>query len=136
MRVRLYADDTAAILRNLRSLTNLFDGVSVYENGSGAKLNRSSRCGWEPGGVVLMSRSASLAKKMKILGVVYGTISTEHLNCQPKLEKLEKSLNLWKSKSLSLPVKAFVINMLGLSKLDNLARVLTLPACVTARVML
>ena len=40
-RVRLYAGDTTAILRNLRSLTNLFDCVSVYENGSGAKLNRS-----------------------------------------------------------------------------------------------
>ena len=40
-RVRLYADDTTAILRDLPSLTNLFDCVTVYENGSGAKLNRS-----------------------------------------------------------------------------------------------
>ena len=61
-RVRLYADDTTAILRNLRSLTNLFDCVSVYENGSGAKLNGSKlkQCGWGPGEVVLMSQLASL----------------------------------------------------------------------------
>ena len=73
-------------------------------------------------------------KKMKILGVVFGTIPTENLNWQPKLEKLEKPLNLWKSRSLSLPGKALIINMLGLSKLVYLARVLTLPAWVTAHV--
>ena len=73
-------------------------------------------------------------KKMRILGVIFSTISTEYLNWQPKLEKLEKSLNLWKSRSLSFPGKALIINMLGLSKLVCLARVLTLPAWVTARV--
>ena len=73
-------------------------------------------------------------KKMRILGVIFGTISTEHLNWQPKLEKLEKSLNLWKSRSLSLSGKALIINMLGLSKLVYLARVLIVSAWVTARV--
>ena len=56
-------------------------------------------------------------KKMKIMGVVFGTIPKEHFNWQPKLEKLEKSLNLWKSRSLSLPGKTLIINTLGLSKL-------------------
>ena len=56
------------------------------------------------------------------------------MNWRPKLKKLEKSLNLWKSRYLSLPGKAFIINMLGLSKLVYLARVLTLPAWVTVRV--
>ena len=136
-RVRLYADDTTAILRNLRSLTNLFDCVTVYENGSGAKLNRSKTEAMWLG--AWRSRSdeplgLTWVKKMRILGVIFGTIPTEHLNWQPKLEKLEKSLNLWKSRSLSLPGKALIINMLGLSKLVYLARVLTLPAWVTARV--
>ena len=104
-RVRLYADDTTAILRNLRSLTNLFDCVSVYENGSGAKLNRSKTEAMWLG--AWRSRSdeplgLTWVKKMRILGVIFGTIPTEHLNWQPKLEKLEKSLNLWKSRSLSL----------------------------------
>ena len=135
-RVRLYADDTTAILRNLRSLTNLFYCVGVYENGSGAKLNRSKTEAMRLG--AWRSRSddtlgLTWVKKMRILGVNFGTISTEHLNWQPKLEKLEKSLNLWKSRSLSLPGKALIINMLGLSKLVYLARVLIVPAWVTAR---
>ena len=118
-------------------MTNLFESVSVYENGSGAKLNRSkTEVMWlgawrsrsdEPLGLTWV-------KKMRILGVIFGTISTEHLNWQPKLEKLEKSLNLWKSRSLSLPGKALIINMLGLSKLVYLARVRTVPAWVTAHV--
>ena len=40
-RVRLYRDDTTTILRDLRSLDNLFDCIDVYERGTGAKLNRS-----------------------------------------------------------------------------------------------
>ena len=71
---------------------------------------------------------------MKILGVVFGVVDTEQDNWQPKLNKLEKSLNLWKSRSLSLLGKALVVNVLGLRKLIYLARVLVLPAWVLSRV--
>ena len=64
-------------------------------------------------------------RKMKILGVVFGVVDTEQDNWQPKLKKLEKSLNLWKSRSLSL-----VVNVSGLSKLIYLARVVVLPSWV------
>ena len=49
-RGRLYADDTTAILRNLRSLTNIFDCVGVYENGSGAKHYSfpTEHLNWQP----------------------------------------------------------------------------------------
>ena len=71
---------------------------------------------------------------MKILGDFFGAVSTEEDNWKPKIEKLEKSLNLWKSRSLSLPEKALIIDTIGLSKLVYLARVLTLPALVLAHV--
>ena len=96
-RVCLYADDTATVLKDPRSLSNLFSCVNVYERGTGAKLNRTKteamwlgawRCrSDEPLGLTWV-------KKMKILGVVFGNIPTEHFNWQPKLEKLKKSLNL------------------------------------------
>ena len=73
-------------------------------------------------------------KKMKILGVFFGAVSTEEYNWRRKIEKLEKSLNLWKSRSLSLPGKALIIDTIGLSKLVYLARVLTLPALVLGHV--
>ena len=38
-RVRIYADDTTTILKDLFPLRRLFDLISIYERGSGAKLN-------------------------------------------------------------------------------------------------
>ena len=71
---------------------------------------------------------------MKVLGVFFGTIPVEQDNCMPKINKLEKSLNLWRARSLSLQGKALIINVLGLSKLLYLAKVLIVPAWVFARV--
>ena len=105
--------------------------MTFFEKGTGAKLNRSKTeamwlgawqfCKDEPHGFTWV-------RKMKILGIVFGVVDTEHDNWQPKLNKLEKSLNLCKSRSLSLLGKALVVNVLGLSKLIYLARVLVLPA--------
>ena len=39
--MRLYADDTTVLLRNLPSLASLHDCINIYEKGFGAKLNRS-----------------------------------------------------------------------------------------------
>ena len=73
-------------------------------------------------------------RKMKGLGVVFGTVSCEEDNWEPKIKKLEKSLNLWRSRSLSLLGKDLIINTLGLSKLVYLAKVLILPDWVLIRV--
>ena len=136
-RVRLYADDTTVILKDLSSLRRLFDCISIYERGSGAKLNRSkTEAMWlgswrdrsdEPLGLTWV-------RKMKVLGVVFGTVPVEHDNWQPKIDKLEKSLNLWRSRSLSFVGKALIVNVLGFSKLLFLCRFLVLPAWVLARV--
>ena len=57
--------------------------------------------------------SLTWVSKMKILGVVFGH-ETESDNWQPRLEKLENHLNLWKSRSLSLVGRSLTINTLGI----------------------
>ena len=47
-------------------------------------------------------------KKMKVLGVFFGTIPVELDNWMPKINKLEKALNLWRARSLSLKGKALI----------------------------
>ena len=99
-RVRLFMDDATAILRDLQSLANMFDCVSIYKNGTGARLNQSKTEAMWLG--VWRSRSdmplgLTWVKQMKILGAVFGTVPTEQLNWTPKLEKFEKSLSFWKS---------------------------------------
>ena len=84
-------------------------------------------CDLEPHGLTWV-------RKMKILGVAFGMVDTEQDNWQSKLNKLDKSLNLWKSRSLSLLGKALVVNVLGLIKLIYLASVLVSLALVLSRV--
>ena len=134
---RLYADDRTVILKDYFSLVNLFQIIAVYEAGSGPKLNKSkTEAMWlgawrnrsdEPLGLTWV-------RKMKILGVVFGTVPVEQDNWQPKLNKLEKSLNLWKSRSLSFVGKSLVVNVLGLSELLYLAKTLIMPNWVLSRV--
>lgn len=54
--------------------------------------------------------------KMKILGVFFGNVNAKLDNWQPKLNKLQKSLSLWRSRSLSLLGKSLIINFLGFSR--------------------
>lgn len=136
-KMRLYADDTTVILKDFPSLVNLFKVISIYEARSGAKLNMSkTEAMWlgawrdrsdEPLGL-------SWVQKVKILWVTFGTVPVEQDNWQPKLNKLEKSLNLWKLRSLSLIGKSLVVNILGLSKLLYLARTLIMPNWVLSRI--
>ena len=134
-RVRLYADDTTVLLRDLPSLASLLaiDCINIYEKGSGAKLNRSkSEAMWlgawrsrldEPFGLTWVA-------KMKILGIFFGNVNVEQDNWQPKLNKLEKSPSLWRFRSLSLLGKSLIINVLGFSKFTYLARELPMPSWV------
>lgn len=73
--------------------------------------------------------------KMKILGVWYtnGLANVDPDNWQSKLNKLEKNLNIWKTRSLSFVGKALIINVLGANKFWFLARVLPTPEWVISR---
>lgn len=136
-KVRQYADDTTSFVKDYSSLVCLFEQITVYEKGSGAKLNRSkTEAMWlgawrsrtdEPLGLTWV-------RKMKVLGVFFGTVPVEQDNWQIRINKLEKSLNLWKSRSLSLVGKSLIINVLGLSKFFYVAKVLVPPSWVFSRV--
>ena len=64
----------------------------------------------------------------------YERESTELDNWQPKLNNLEKSLNLWKSRFLSYVGKSMNLNVLGLSKFLYLSRTLVMPVWVLTRI--
>ena len=136
-RVRQYADDTTTFLKNISSLVQLFNLVSIYEKGSGAKLNRSkTEAMWVGAWRSRVDEPLGLTwvKKMKVLGVWFGVVPVEQDNWSSKLAKLEKSINLWKSRSLSFLGKCLIVNVIGLSKFYYLARVLLLPEWVSRRV--
>ena len=95
-----YADDTTAFVKSVKSLHALFNVISDFERGSGAKLNRfKTEALWlgswkdrtdEPLGLVWV-------RKTKILGIVFGTINVERVNWEPRLSKLDKCVSSWKN---------------------------------------
>ena len=115
-----YADDTTVLIKNFRSLQSLFRVISLYEKGTGAKLNLSkTEAMWlgawrdrldEPLGLTWV-------RKMKILGILFGTLNVDRDNWEPRLSKLDKSISLWKSRALSFLGRVLILNILGLGKL-------------------
>lgn len=76
----------------------------------------------------------SWVKKVKILGIFFGTIDVECDNWEPRLFKLDKCVSSWKNRSLSLIGRVLVLNILGLSKLLFVSSVLTPPRWVCDRI--
>ena len=137
-KMRQYADDSTCFVKDLYSLSVLFSILKRYELGTGAKFNYSKTeamwlgawrsCPDKPLGLKWVT-------KMKLLGVWYtnGLVNVDPDNWQAKLNKLEKNLNLWKTRSLSYVGKALIINVIGASKFWFLARVLPTPEWVISR---
>ena len=134
-KVRQFADDTTAFVKNDSSLFSLFDVIGL-ERGSCAKLNLSkTEAMWlgawkgrldEPLGL-------SWVRKTKTLGVFFGTVDVECDNWEPRLSKLDKTLSRWKSQSLSFIGKVLILNISALSKLLYVLRVLVPPKWVYSK---
>ena len=100
-----YADDTTAFVKSVKSLHALFNVISDFERGSGAKLNRSkTEALWLGSWKDRTDEPLGLAwvKKTTILAIVFGTINVERDNWEPRLSKLDKCVSSWKNRSLSM----------------------------------
>ena len=132
-KVSQYADDTTAFVKNETSLSMLLNAISDFENGTGAKLNRTNtEAQWLGAWKDRPDKPLGLSwvKKMKILGIVFGTINVDQDNWEPRVSKLEKSISRWQSRSLSLIGKVLILNILGLSKLLFVSSILSPPRWV------
>lgn len=56
----------------------------------------------------------------------FGTVLVYQENWEPWLSKLDKSLCLWNAQSPSFIFRVFILNVLGLSKLLFVSRILEL----------
>lgn len=133
-KVGQYADDTRSLVKNVASLHNLFREIKLYELGTGAKLNVSkTEAMWLGAWKDRTDQPLGLAwvRKLKILGVVFGTVPVERDNWEPRLSQLDNSLSLWRSRSLSFVGRVLILNVLGLSKLLYLSRVLIPPRWIS-----
>ncbi|KAK3702160.1 hypothetical protein QZH41_004381 [Actinostola sp. cb2023] len=133
-----YADDLTLTLRDSYSIKRSFKHITMYERASGCKLNRD-KCeglwiGSSRGSIERPVNIRWVADKVKILGIWLGYGDLTEFNWTQRVVKLEKILNLWKGRTLSLKGKSLIINTLGTSKLWYTATVLQMPGPIVTKI--
>ena len=128
-KVTAFADDSNFTLQDNESVDRVVRWYDYYGKGSGAKLNKGKCKGmymgkWKnkadhPFGI-------SWVDKIKIFGIWFGNISVEEI-WRPIFEKICFTLNLFKSRNLSMYGKAIIVNVMILSKLWYLASIIVVP---------
>ena len=133
-----YADDTSLLVVDDRSIPEIFDVYSLYERGSGAKLNMSKCSGLWLGSWNGRTDSPVAIEwssvKVKVLGVFLGPGVLEEDNWRPRITAVENALNSWRQRSLSFRGKSFVINALALSRVWYVASLIHVPRWVSVEI--
>lgn len=130
----LYADDTSVIAISDRATSAVFEVYAKFEAGTGAKLNLGKCEGlWLGAWRNRLDSPVAIAwnsVKIKTLGVFVGCGNLEEANWRHRIDAVERCLNSWRSRSLSLSGKALIINALALSRIWYVASLVFMPPWV------
>jgi len=133
IKVSLYADDTTVFVRDLDSVVHLLTLLDKFKNLSGLEINTTKSEGMWLGCWKNNTETPFGFRwprdPMKALGIFfsYDTNKTNELNIAEKIGNLEKMLNSWKRRNLTLYGKINIVKTFGLSKLIYNASVLVIP---------
>lgn len=129
-----YADDTSLVVTTDDSIRAIFDTYSLYERGSGAKLNQSKSKGlWLGSWAGRSDPPVALdwsPVMLKILGVYIGTGNLEEANWRPRITAVENVLHSWRQRILSFQGRSLVINALALARVWYVASLVHMPPWV------
>ena len=133
IKTSLYADDTTVLVRDLDSVPELLLLLNNFKNLSGLEINATKTEGmWL--GSWKNNRETPFGFRwprdpIKALGIFfsYDSLAATELNFIEKIRNLEKTLNSWKRRNLTLLGKINIIKTLGLSKLIYNTSVLVIP---------
>ena len=127
-----YADDTTMFLKDGKSVQNLLKILHAFEMCSGLKINiEKTEAMWIGANSSSEQKPYNLQwnETIKILGIYFGYDKTETIksNFNQQLEKLQKTLNLWKMRDLSLIGRILITKQLGLSKFIYVTKIVDTP---------
>ena len=133
LKVSQYADDTTVYVRDLDSVTSLLRVLNDFKEHSGLEINTSkTEAMWlgewkdrtdQPFGFKWPK------EPINALGVFfsYNQESANRLNFGEKILNLEKTLNTWQRRNLTLYGRINIVKTIGISKLIYSASVLPVP---------
>ena len=128
-----YADDTTCLVENTSLASNIFEMLDLFRLCSGLELNRSkTEALWL--GSNKNRTDAPFGNRwpkdyVNALGICFTTDQSISYskNLESRLLSLEKCLNVWSSRDLTLYGKINIVKSLALSKLTFIASVLLIP---------
>ena len=133
LKISQYSDDTTVFVRDLDSVTSLLKLLNEFNECSGLEINNTkTEAMWlgewkdktdEPFGFKWPK------EPINALGVSfsYNHANADRLNFGEKILSLEKTLNTWKRRNLTLYGEINIVKTLGISKLIYSASVLPVP---------
>ena len=133
-----YADDTTALLSDIASAKELLDSLNIFEKYSGLKMNASkTKAMWI--GTMKNSSEKSMGLEwcltVKNLGVIYSynqkVISSQ--NFQEKLDKIQKVINIWNMRGLSLFGRVTIVKTLLIPKFLYVSSIIETPLEIIKR---
>ena len=130
----LYADDTSLVLSSDQSIRSTFSSYSLFESGSGSKLNQAKSKGrwlgvWS-GRVDPPVALEWSSDKLKSLGVYLGPGNLEEENWRPRFSAVENVLRSWRQRDLSLRGRSLIIGALALARVWYVASLIHMPPWV------
>jgi len=140
IKITQYVDDTTVFVKDIRSVHRLFDLLQQVENCSGLRINQcKSEILWL--GSLRQRKDSILNLKLNdeplyALGVYFSydeEFATKR-NFFEKLPKLNKTLNIWSSRDISIYGRVNIGKTLAISKLTVICSVLDTPKGFTDKV--
>ncbi len=133
VRISQYADDTTLFIKQPENIINALDCVNIFSDCSGLKLNYAKTEGLCIGALKGMKFETSgiswPSESIRYLGIhISHDKSVMYLkNWENKLDKLQKLLDSWRSRNLTLFGKITIIKTLGIPQLIFSATMLAIP---------
>ncbi len=136
-KVYQYADDTTLIVQDVLSVTKVMEIMGKYCKGSGAKINMQKTVFMNIGRNEEIQKCYPFKEEesLKILGVRIGKNEKmmRDLMWEDVVGEMERILNYWKLRELTLRGKVLVINALMMTKMWYVLGVISMPMGIMKR---
>ena len=131
-----YADDTTLTLKDDQSVLRSFDIVNRFESGSGSKLNMTKTEGTFIGQHAGKTQGpVPITWKEDNITVLGASIrQNEMQNWEKTMTKLEKKLEIWSSRKLTIKGRAVLLKTYALATIIYLATIFRPPRDIIARI--
>jgi exonuclease III len=135
IKIMQYADDTCIFLRDLQEIVPCLNIIEQFSNVSGLKLNIDKTEGMCIGSLEGHIPNINILKwpktPVRYLGIYIGNSNSSHechrLNWINKLDKMQKLLDSWRTRKITIQGRITIIKCLAMSKIIYTASLLPIP---------